>query len=502
MPEELRLEMLNVTKAYGNLLALDDVSFDLRAGEVHALLGHNGAGKSTLVKILSGVVLPDSGTIKIDGVAVSPRNPRHAQELGIALVDQELSLVPVLTVEENLLLGSARTSRRQAASLRKQLRPLLDSLGLEHVALSSVTGSLPIGEQQLVEIARALSRDARIIILDEPTATLSDHEIAKVFSAVRGLTAQGKSVIYVSHRLGEVLKLCQRATVFRDGKRIGTRNVADLDRNSLVEMMLGHIPETVRNASAEISDSAEMLSIRSLTIPPRVQGFELDAVGGQIIGLAGQVGCGASEVLRALAGLVPDAHGVVELSGVRLRLGSPGRIRSSGVFFAPNDRKEEGLFLSHSIANNLVATRIPRISRLGFIRKALENANVRKLLDLTGIADDRRALAVGVLSGGNQQKVLIARGIDQQESRMLLFDEPSRGVDVGGRSDIHNLIRGAADQGNVVVFSSTELDEVLDLADVVITMFAGRIVSVRPRSEATASNVLTDMTHGAEVLTS
>ena len=277
-------------------------------------------------------------------------------------------------------------------------------------------------------------------------------------------------MIYVSHRLGEVLKLCQRATVFRDGKRIGTRNVADLDRNGLVEMMLGHIPETGRQESAVVSDSPETLSIRSLTIPPRVQGFDLDAMGGQIIGLAGQVGCGASEVLRALAGLVPDAHGTVELSGVQLHMGSPGRVRASGVFFAPNDRKEEGLFLSHSIANNLVASRIPRISRFGFIRKALENANVGKLLDLTGIADERRALPVGALSGGNQQKVLIARGIHQQESRLLLFDEPSRGVDVGGRSDIHNLIRGAANEGNIVVFSSTELDEVLDLADVVITM--------------------------------
>jgi len=317
---------------------------------------------------------------------------------------------------------------------------------------------------------------------------------------VRGLTAQGKSVIYVSHRLGEVLKLCQRATVFRDGKRIGTRNVADLDRNGLVEMMLGDIPETGRGNSLKSSDSPETLSIRSLTIPPRVQGFDLDAMGGQIIGLAGQVGCGASEVLRALAGLVPDANGTIELSGARLRLGSPRRSRASGVFFAPNDRKEEGLFLSHSIENNLVATRLPRISRLGFIRKALENANIRKLLDLTGIADERRSLAVGVLSGGNQQKVLIARGIDQQASRMLLFDEPSRGVDVGGRSDIHNLIRGAANEGNIVIFSSTELEEVLDLADLVITMFAGEIVSVRPRSEATASNVLTDMTHGVEVM--
>ena len=490
MSDTLRLETQAITKTYGHLHALNDASFDLRVGEVHALLGHNGAGKSTLVKILSGVVHPDAGSVRIDGEEVSPRNPRHAQDLGVALVDQELSLVPVLTVEENLRLGS----RRAVSSA--DLRTLLDTLGLEHVKLTTLTGSLPIGEQQLVEIARALSRDAKIIILDEPTATLSEPEIERVFAAVRRLAAQGKSVIYVSHRLGEVLTLCQRATVFRDGKVVGTKNVADLDRAGIVEMMLGHLPEFRTGSEVRTPETPQHISIRGLAIPPRVPTFDLEVRGGVIVGLAGQVGCGASEVLRALAGLVPNSRGDVELGGVKLSLGSAVKSRAAGVFFSPSDRKEEGLFLTHSIVDNLVATRLPRVSRGGFIQKSMQEAVVSKLLGLTGIARERRELDVGVLSGGNQQKVLVARGIDQTNSKVLLFDEPARGVDVGGRADIHDLIRGAAEQGNVVIFHSTDLDEVFDLADVIVTMFAGRLVSVRTRAEATPAGVLTDMTHG------
>ena len=334
--------------------------------------------------------------------------------------------------------------------------------------------------------------------MDEPTATLSEPEIERVFAAVRKLAAQGKSVIYVSHRLGEVLTLCQRATVFRDGKVVGTKNVADLDRAGIVEMMLGHLPEFRSGSEERTPENPQRISIQGLSIPPRVPSFDLEVQGGVIVALAGQVGCGASEVLRALAGLVPNARGTVNLNETKLPLGSAVKALAAGVFFAPSDRKEEGLFLSHSIVNNLVATRLPRVSRGGFIQKSRQNAAVTKLLSLTGIAPERRDLDVGVLSGGNQQKVLVARGIDQPRSKMLLFDEPARGVDVGGRADIHDLIRGAAEQGNVVIFHSTDLDEVFDLADVIVTMFGGRLVSVRSRTEATPAAVLTDMTHGEE----
>lgn len=492
----LRLEVRGVSKTYGAMQALSDVMFDLRPGEVHALLGHNGAGKSTMVKVLSGVVQPDVGTVLIDGVEVHPKNPRQAQASGVALVDQELSLVPTLTVAENLLLGADRA----AAPSRGELRKTLDRLGLSHVPLNEVVAKLSLGEQQLVEIARALSRHTKILILDEPTATLSETEIEMVFAAVRGLVAEGRSVIYVSHRLGEVLALCQRATVFRDGRCVGTRDMAELDRDSIVEMMLGHLPEMAPREQRAARGDAPVLSISELAVPPRLNEFDLDIRPGEVVGIAGQVGCGASEVLRSLAGLVPEATGKVTVEGRSLRLAGPLRSARAGVLYTTGDRKEEGLFLGHSIARNIVATRVPKLARLGLMRAAFERAESRTLIGLTGIPASRRRLAVGSLSGGNQQKVLVARSLQTSPCSVLLLDEPTRGVDVAGRAEIHGLIRRAADQGVAVLFASTELDEVLDLSDTVVTMFGGEVVDVHQRAELTAARVLADMTHGRLVV--
>lgn len=492
----LRLEVRGVSKTYGAMRALDRVAFDLRPGEVHALLGHNGAGKSTMVKVLSGVVQADEGSVLIDGVEMHPRNPRQAQSSGVALVDQELSLVGTLTVAENLAVGADRAT----APGRTELRATLDELGLAHVPLNELVSKLSLGEQQLVEIARALSRRAQILILDEPTATLSDTEIDMVFTAVRRLVAEGRSVIYVSHRLGEVLSLCQRATVFRDGRCVGTRDVADLDRDSIVEMMLGHLPEMATREHRAESTDEPVLTVSGLSVPPRLSDFELSLRPGEVVGIAGQVGCGASEVLRAIAGLVPDATGDVTVQGRKVRLGGPRRSARAGVLYTPSDRKEEGLFLGHSIARNVVATRIPRLAQLGVLRPGAERTQVSDLLGLTGIPVARRRLPVGSLSGGNQQKVLMARSLHADPCSVLLLDEPTRGVDVGGRADIHALIRRAADQGVAVIFASTELDEVLELSDTVVTMFGGRMVDVHQRAELTASRVLADMTHGRAVV--
>jgi ABC-type sugar transport system ATPase subunit len=487
-----RLEVRGVTKTYGALRALSEVSFDLRPGEVHALLGHNGAGKSTMVKVLSGLVHPDAGTVLIDGEEVSPRNPRQAQALGVALVDQELSLVPTLTVAENMQLGSPRSSGTDTRGLRR----ILDSLGMERVGLGTPVSKLSLGEQQLVEIARALSRDAKILILDEPTATLSDHEIDMVFEAVRRMAADGRSIIYVSHRLGEVLSLCQRATVFRDGRCIGTESVVGMNRDSLVEMMLGHLPEPAERTHRVRTEAEPAVVVRDLSVPPRLEEFDLAVAPGEIVGIAGQVGCGASEVMRALAGLIPDASGSMTVRGSATRLGNPRRSARAGVLYTTSDRKEEGLFLGHSIASNIVATRIPRLSRAGLVRRAQDRKAVGTLLSLTNIPAERRRQPVGTLSGGNQQKVLVARSLQAEPCVLLLFDEPTRGVDVGGRAEIHDLVRGAAEEGIAVIFSSTELDEVLELSDTVVTMFGGNIVQVYPRAEVTPALVLTDMTHG------
>lgn len=492
--QAVRLEIRNISKSYGAVKALHDVSFDVRPGEVHALLGHNGAGKSTLVKVLAGLVQPDEGSVLIDGEAVRPRTPRQAQELGVALVDQELSLVPTLSVRENLILGAARHSQASAEDLRR----ILDSLGLERVGLGDQLGRLPLGVQQLIEIARALSRDAKILILDEPTATLSDHEIEMVFAAIRRMAADGRSIIYVSHRLGEILALCQRATIFRDGTCVGTEDVSTLDRESIIEMMLGQLPALAERNHRE-STGERVVSIAGLSVAPRLVDFDLELTPGRIVGLAGQVGCGASDVLRAIGGLSPDATGTLVVSGRPVRLGDPRRSARAGILYTTSDRKSEGLFLEHSIARNLVATRLPRLARSGLMDTGRERSATSRLLGLTGLDAERRRTPVGALSGGNQQKVLIARSLEQTPCVLLVLDEPTRGVDVGGRQEIHELIRSAAASGAAVVFASTELDEVLELSDTVVTMFSGRVVGTYDGARATPAQILTDMTHGTDL---
>ncbi len=486
-----------LARSFGGVPAVRDVSFTVGTGEIHGLCGHNGAGKSTVVKMLSGQLAPDSGRIVIGGQPAALGSRQAAQRLGIALVDQELSVVPALTVLDNLLLGDVRAplvNRRRAAVAR--CRQVLSDMGLDRLHPRQPLSDLSIGERQLVEIARALSQNARLVILDEPTATLSDVETAHVFAAIRRVAAQGCSVIFVSHRLSEVLELCDTVTVLRDGHKIATTPSSELTVADLIVQMLGEAPHRLTAARSADSRPGHELRVEHLRVPGRLADFSLTAQAGRVYALAGQVGSGASDVLRALAGLHPQATGTVRLRDRAVPFRSPVGAARAGVAFVSNDRKSEGLFLDKPVAANLIATRLPSLARAGVLssRRARQAAGL--LAGLVGIPDHRLGEPAAALSGGNQQKVFVGRCLGRDDVYALLLDEPTRGVDVGGRAAVHQLLRAAADAGLIVLFSSTELEELLELGDVIITMREARVVA-QYDGGVDGAVLLRDMTHGA-----
>jgi ABC-type sugar transport system ATPase subunit len=370
-------------------------------------------------------------------------------------------------------------------------------MGLEHINPDQPLSALSIGERQLIEIAKALSQNARVVILDEPTATLSDVESAHVFAAIRRVAATGCSVIFVSHRLSEVLELCDRVTVLRDGRNVATTPATDLTVDELIVQMLGEAPHRLPATRPADQDIAHALRIEHLRVPGRLTDFTLTARAGRIHALAGQLGSGASDVLRALVGLHPKATGAVELRGRPVPFRNPVRAARGGIAFVSNDRKSEGLFLHTSIARNLVATRLPSLGRGGILRSRREHASARSIAARSGLPERRLGEPVVALSGGNQQKAFVGRCLGRDDVYALLLDEPARGVDIGGRAAIHQMLRRAADSGLVVIFTSTELDELLELGDVIVTMHDGRIVG-RHEGDADGARLMRDMTHGTD----
>jgi ABC-type sugar transport system ATPase subunit len=500
------LEIDGISRAFGNTQALRDVSLQVAHGEIHGLCGQNGAGKSTLVKIISGQLRPDSGTIRYDGTEVHFARPRDAQRCGVAIVDQELSIVPALSIEENVLLGHAKTPFFLKPRLsRPRVRDLLTRVGLSELVITSPAENLSMAQRQLLEVARLIGRDARLLILDEPTASLSRGDSLVVFSALRELVAQGHSVLYVSHRLDEVLDLCDRVTVIRDGRRVADEPTSQIAHADLVHLIVGaqHAlelgrPDVPATPSALSERKEAKIHVANLQVRDRVSGISLQLWPGEIVGLAGQVGSGASEVLRALAGLEPDARGQLTVGSTDVRMGSPARSARNGVSFVSNDRKNEGLFLTRSIEHNLVATRLPTISRAGILRRGNVRRRAEELVEHVALKAPGLSASVADLSGGNQQKVFIGRTLGREASHLLLLDEPTRGVDVRGRADIHNLVRRAANDGTSVLFASGEPDEILQLADRVLCMQGGRIVSEHRAEDMTEELLLAETTRASE----
>ena len=484
-----------VTKRFGPNEVLKNVSLSLGAQEIRAICGENGAGKSTLVKIITGVHAADGGTVLVDGTPTEITDPQHAQELGIALVAQELSLAPALSVFDNIWLGNREVPLfHRRKELRERARAALEKVGLEELPLEAPVSRLSIGRRQLVELARMLTRDARVFILDEPTATLSDVEIERIFAALRALKDEGKSVIYITHRLGEVFQICDSVSVLRNGELVGTRRTAEIDRAQLMEMMLGR---SLREMYPRYDSrpGQPMLEVRDLWVPPVVQNFNLTAQRGMVICLAGQVGSGATEVLRALAGLAFDSTGEVGIAGQPVQLRSVMRAQRAKMQFISEDRAGEGVFLRLNVGQNLVATRLGDHSRLGILARRGLRATAAKLAAAVGVDRARLRSQADELSGGNQQKVAFGRVIGDDEPGVLLMNEPTRGVDFGARADIYRLIRQFCDRGYCLVMASSDIEEVLGMADVIVSMYRGRQVATYQRGEADLHRVLADITH-------
>jgi len=488
------LSMVGIEKRYGSVTALQGVDFSLRKGEVMALLGENGAGKSTLVKLLAGLERPDSGMVAIDGQPVRFRSPHQSLHAGIACVTQELSTIGALSIAENICLGGdSKSPIWTTRKLRDRVKPYLEAVGLSDIDSTMPVDQLSVAQRQLVEIARLLSRNARILILDEPTAALSDVEIEKVKAVVKALAREGRSIIYVTHRLGEVFELADRVTIFRNGQSFEPVDVQDLDIDVLIERLLGRRLEQMF-PTRSASPSEVVLEIENLLAPGLTTPISLKLRKGEILGLAGHWGSGANAIVRAVAGAAPQYSGTIHLSGDAFSPRSLRDAMNKGIAYCSDDRNRDGIFAVRRIAENLSAPAIDRVTVGGLISARRETELAGRLAAFFEIDRGRLGSQAAELSGGNQQKVALGKWLGIEPS-ILLVEEPTRGVDVGARAEIYRHLRTLANQGLAIVFASFDNQEILGLSDTIATFFRGRLVRVAPAHSIKPETLLRDITH-------
>ena len=486
------LEAESIDKRFPGVHALDDVSLSIAAGEVHAVVGENGAGKSTLMKILSGAQGPDRGTIRVDGQAVTIESPRAAQELGIITIYQELSLVDTLSVGENIFLGDLPT--RAGASWQvdwptvwRRSTELLNRVGAR-VRPQTPVRNLSVAQKQMVEIARALARNVRVLILDEPTSSLTERETEKLFEIITQLQSRGVGIIYISHRLGEVFQIAQRVTVLRDGKVVGSLPVREASEDMLVRMMVGRDLSRLFT-EARLSDAPVRLEVRGLSRRGVLHDVSFSVRGGEVVGLAGLVGAGRTELARCLFGADAINSGEIVLDGSKVNIRTPGDAVDLGIALVPEDRKLQALILGMGVRENLS---LPMLDRLGspFVpSRSRERALVSDYIKSLRIRTPHMEQRVSALSGGNQQKVVIARWL-ATKPKVLILDEPTRGIDVGAKAEVHALIARLAEQGVAILMISSELPEILGMSHRILVMRGGRIVADIPRQHASEESIM------------
>jgi rhamnose transport system ATP-binding protein len=494
------LRLIDATKAFGAVHALEGVSLELYGGEVHALVGENGAGKSTLVKILGGVHQPDSGMlVGADGSELVLTDPRDARDAGISIIYQEPTLFPDLSVAENVFIGRQprRGGRRiDHGAMRRATLVLFERLGIG-LDPDRVARGLSIAEQQIVEIAKALSFDARVVVMDEPTAALSAVEVARLFGIVESLRSHGAAVAFISHRLEEVFAICQRVTVLRDGRRVLSQPLAGLSAADLVRTMVGRDIAPREHVAREVGEAA--LRVKDLTRAGIFEDISFDVRAGEIVALAGLVGAGRSEVARAAFGIDEYDSGSVSVGARALRRGSPRAAMDAGVAFVPEDRRQQGLVMDLSITDNIALASLRRLRRHGLLSAAVERRFAGDWAARLQVKYGRLGNPATSLSGGNQQKVVLAKWLSR-EPAVLIVDEPTRGIDIATKSEVHRILAESASRGVAVLVISSELPEVLAVADRILVMREGRLQAELSRAEATEETIMAAATGQAHVL--
>jgi rhamnose transport system ATP-binding protein len=485
------LEASHIAKAYAGVQALGDASFELQAGEVHALVGENGAGKSTLVKIITGAVTADSGEIRVQGCPILHNSPRVARRLGIAAIYQQPALFPDLTVAENIALGleqDATWGRVDWAGRSRRAARLLAEVGAR-ISPELDAGDLSMPQQQLVEIARALGAAARVLILDEPTASLSEDDTRNLFNVIRRLREKGVGMIYISHRLDELSVIADRVTVLRDGRSIDTRPMSAVSRETLIELMVGRELAVVF-PKKEVRAGEAVLELRRFgSRRAGVTDVTLDVHAGEIVGLAGLVGSGRTELAEVLFGLAPADEGEFLLRGRPVRFASPAEAIASGIAYVPEDRRRHGVVLELAVSANVTLASLDALWHFGSLDRRRETEMTVDYVGRLGIKTPATFTPVAFLSGGNQQKVALSRWLATKPS-LLILDEPTQGVDVGAKSEIHGLMVDLARQGVAILMISSEMPEILGMSDRIAVMRSGTIAGVMSRAEATPQGLL------------
>lgn len=492
----MNIEMKGIDKSFGTNQVLKNAGFLLKDGEVHALMGENGAGKSTLMKILTGVYTRDAGTVLVDGKEVVYKNPQEAEKAGIVFIYQELNVLFDLTVEENLFMGKEITKGFGICNKKemiKQAQEIMDRMGV-HIPVTAQMSELSVGQQQMVEICKALMVDAKVLIMDEPTAALTQSETEILFEVIKSLRKKGVSIVYISHRMEEIFELCDRITVLRDGTYIDTKYIKDINMDDIVQMMIGRtIGERFPKRECKIGE--EVLCVEGLTSGKLFKDVSFSVRAGEVLGVSGLMGAGRTETMQAIFGNIPVDSGKIYIEGKEKRIRNPREAIAAGIGFITEDRKTEGLLLEKSIAENIEIANLNKVSKNSVLSKLKQKELVKRGIEEFRIKCFGPDHECNNLSGGNQQKVVLAKWI-YTDPKILILDEPTRGVDIGAKKEIYSVINDMASKGVAVIMVSSELPEVLGMSDRIMVVREGKVTGIIDAADADQAKVMTLATGG------